>query len=145
MHIYRDSGSRGGNKTTNSAEASTSPRNESILAHMDHKSEIVPLDGDGIVLSVLAVPSWMTPSDFLAFVAPAAQGMSHIRMIRYGQHIFYSALAYAVLKEILLQTGQLSSSSSDKQRTPPSSLKPTMADRSTRWRLATSLYILVGC
>lgn len=49
---------------------------------MDHKSEIVPIDANGVVLSVLAVPSWMTPSDFLAFVAPAAQGMSHIRMIR---------------------------------------------------------------
>ncbi|PBK99385.1 zf-UBP-domain-containing protein [Armillaria gallica] len=39
-------------------------------------------DTDGIMLGVLAVPSWMTPSDFLAFVAPAAESISHLRMIR---------------------------------------------------------------
>ncbi|KAJ8595629.1 zf-UBP-domain-containing protein [Rhizopogon salebrosus TDB-379] len=37
---------------------------------------------DGLTLGVLAVPAWMTPSDFLAFVAPAAEGMSHLRLIR---------------------------------------------------------------
>ncbi|TCD71864.1 hypothetical protein EIP91_003207 [Steccherinum ochraceum] len=36
----------------------------------------------GVLLAVLAVPPWMTPSDFLAFVAPAAEGMAHLRMIR---------------------------------------------------------------
>ena len=40
-------------------------------------------DTDGYMVGVLAVPSWMTPSDFLAFVAPAEDGMAHIRMIRY--------------------------------------------------------------
>ncbi|KAG7443605.1 zf-UBP-domain-containing protein [Guyanagaster necrorhizus] len=39
-------------------------------------------DTDEIMLGVLAVPSWMTPSDFLAFVAPAAESISHLRMIR---------------------------------------------------------------
>ncbi len=39
-------------------------------------------DIDGVVLGILAVPSWMTPSDFLAFVAPAAESISHLRMIR---------------------------------------------------------------
>ncbi|KAK0188935.1 BRCA1-associated protein 2-domain-containing protein [Armillaria mellea] len=39
-------------------------------------------DIDGIMLGVLAVPSWMTPSDFLTFVAPAAESISHLRMIR---------------------------------------------------------------
>jgi len=34
------------------------------------------------MVGVLAVPSWMTPSDFLAFVAPAEDGMAHLRMIR---------------------------------------------------------------
>jgi BRCA1-associated protein len=43
-------------------------------------SETVP--EDGLTLGVLAVPAWMTPSDFLAFVAPAAEGMSHLRLIR---------------------------------------------------------------
>jgi BRCA1-associated protein len=40
-------------------------------------------DSDGYMVGVLAVPSWMTPSDFLAFVAPAQDGMAHLRMIRY--------------------------------------------------------------
>jgi BRCA1-associated protein len=35
----------------------------------------------GTVLAVLAVPSWMAPSDFLAFVAPAAESISHLRII----------------------------------------------------------------
>ena len=39
-------------------------------------------DCDGVMVGVLAVPSWMTPSDFLSFVAPASEGMSHIRIIR---------------------------------------------------------------
>ncbi|KAF8517974.1 BRCA1-associated protein 2-domain-containing protein [Hysterangium stoloniferum] len=38
--------------------------------------------GDGTILAVLAVPSHMTPSDFLTFVAPAAESMAHLRMIR---------------------------------------------------------------
>lgn len=38
--------------------------------------------GDGTILGVLAVPSWMNHSDFLAFVAPAAEGMEHVRILR---------------------------------------------------------------
>lgn len=34
------------------------------------------------MLGVLAVPPWMTPSDFLAFVAPAVEGIGHLRIIR---------------------------------------------------------------
>lgn len=37
---------------------------------------------DSTIVAVLAVPPWMTPSDFLAFVAPAAEGMKHLRLIR---------------------------------------------------------------
>ncbi|KAF7309649.1 hypothetical protein MIND_00336000 [Mycena indigotica] len=37
---------------------------------------------DGIMLAVLAVPPWMTPADFLAFVAPASEGITHLRIIR---------------------------------------------------------------
>ncbi|KAF9258913.1 zf-UBP-domain-containing protein [Marasmius fiardii PR-910] len=36
---------------------------------------------DGTILGVLAVPSWMTPSDFLSFIAPAADTISHLRII----------------------------------------------------------------
>jgi BRCA1-associated protein len=45
-------------------------------------SSIVHDDSDGTMLGVLAVPSWMTPSDFLGFLAPAAEGIAHLRMIR---------------------------------------------------------------
>lgn len=49
-------------------------------------SDLIPAeDADnmgGVTLAVLAVPSWMTPSDFLTFVAPAAEGMAYLRMIR---------------------------------------------------------------
>ena len=37
---------------------------------------------DGTMLAILAVPSYMAPSDFLTFVAPAAESMAHLRMIR---------------------------------------------------------------
>lgn len=37
---------------------------------------------DDNTLAVLAVPSWMTPSDFLSFVEPAAEGIVHLRMVR---------------------------------------------------------------
>lgn len=40
------------------------------------------LGADDNTLAVLAVPSWMTPSDFLSFVEPAADGIVHLRMIR---------------------------------------------------------------
>lgn len=40
-------------------------------------------DTDGIMLGVLAVPFWMTPSDFLEFVAPVVEGIGHLRIIRY--------------------------------------------------------------
>lgn len=50
-------------------------------------------DSAGVMMGVLAVPSWMTPSDFLAFVAPAAEGMTHLRIIRYASSVFFSVLA----------------------------------------------------
>lgn len=39
-------------------------------------------DTSGTVLGVLAVPAYMTAADFLAFVEPAADAISHLRMIR---------------------------------------------------------------
>jgi len=53
-------------------------------------------DSDGYMVGVLAVPSWMTPSDFLAFVAPAQEGMAHLRMIRYVSRIKYLHSLYEV-------------------------------------------------
>ena len=49
------------------------------LADCDTKTE---LGADDDTLAVLAVPSWMTPSDFLSFVEPAAEGIVHLRMIK---------------------------------------------------------------
>jgi BRCA1-associated protein len=37
---------------------------------------------DGTVLAILAIPSWMTVSDFLTFVLPAYEGFSHLRIVR---------------------------------------------------------------
>jgi BRCA1-associated protein len=45
-------------------------------------TELQDTESDGVTLAVLAVPSWMTPSDFLGFVAPAVDGMAHLRIIR---------------------------------------------------------------
>ncbi|KAF8582718.1 zf-UBP-domain-containing protein [Ramaria rubella] len=64
LHIYRDTLSSGCEPS-----ASTTP----ALAETPH---------DATILAVLAVPSHMTPSDFLTFVAPAAESMAHLRMIR---------------------------------------------------------------
>ncbi|KAJ7746861.1 hypothetical protein DFH07DRAFT_889398 [Mycena maculata] len=53
--------------------------------HLKASSSSVTSDSpefDGVMLGVLAVPSWMAPSDFLAFVAPAAEGITHLRIIR---------------------------------------------------------------
>lgn len=37
---------------------------------------------DGTTLAVLAVPSYMTPVDFMTFIAPASESVAHLRMIR---------------------------------------------------------------
>ncbi|KAF5373345.1 hypothetical protein D9615_007463 [Tricholomella constricta] len=68
VHVFRDSASKPSQEELESI-ASTSTTDNS----------------DGVMLGVLAVPSWMTPSDFLTFVAPAAEGMAHLRLIRDSQ------------------------------------------------------------
>jgi BRCA1-associated protein len=54
---------------------------------LEAKTESLSIDGfedrsEGIMLGVLAVPSWMTPSDFLSFVAPVVENIGHLRIIR---------------------------------------------------------------
>lgn len=66
VHVYRQCDRRQNGADESGGRASTSET----------------ISEDGFMLGVLAVPAWMTPSDFLAFVAPAAEGMSHIRLIR---------------------------------------------------------------
>ena len=68
VHIFREPPSR--------ADTDTADKN---LANGETKTE---LGADDNTLAVLAVPSWMTPSDFLSFVEPAAEGIVHLRMIR---------------------------------------------------------------
>ena len=68
VHIFRELPPRPGNETVD----------ESVKEE-ENKSE---LGADDNTLAVLAVPSWMTPSDFLSFVEPAAEGIVHLRMIR---------------------------------------------------------------
>ncbi|KAG2129212.1 uncharacterized protein EDB93DRAFT_1256339 [Suillus bovinus] len=69
VHVYRQSEERRQNAMNESNEPSDASASETIPE-------------DGLMLGVLAVPAWMTPSDFLAFVAPAAEGMAHLRLIR---------------------------------------------------------------
>ncbi|EIW79215.1 BRCA1-associated protein [Coniophora puteana RWD-64-598 SS2] len=79
VHIYRDAveGPHNGQSSTD-----TSPNvNQSI-------SE------GGVMLAVLAVPSWMTPSDFLEFVEPAADSLVYLRII----HDFAPNRAMAVMR-----------------------------------------------
>ena len=72
VHVFRDGSSK--------------PSPEELAAKVSEMS-ISDLDSDGVMLGVLAVPSWMTPSDFLAFVAPAVEGIAHLRIIRYVEAI----------------------------------------------------------
>ncbi|KAI0041050.1 zf-UBP-domain-containing protein [Auriscalpium vulgare] len=69
VHVFRDS------DRPKPTDATSSPAD-------DARTDIPPDDAAGFMLGVLAVPSWMTPSDFLAFVAPAQEGMAHLRMVR---------------------------------------------------------------
>ncbi|KIL00751.1 hypothetical protein PAXRUDRAFT_821333 [Paxillus rubicundulus Ve08.2h10] len=67
IHVYRDGG-----QPPDSDKLTSKP---SVDAERETSEE-------GVTLGVLAVPAWMTPSDFLAFVAPAAEGMAHLRLVR---------------------------------------------------------------
>lgn len=78
--------------TTSSTELETSSSNErevSQIIHPDH----------GTAVCVLAVPSYMSPGDFLNFVGPVRQNVSHFRIIRY-------VMALTIMrKSALLNTG----------------------------------------
>ncbi|PPQ90742.1 hypothetical protein CVT25_010131 [Psilocybe cyanescens] len=69
VHIFRD--------------GSTKPTPEELEAKVSEMALTDPAEeSEGIMLGVLAVPPWMTPSDFLEFVAPAVDGIAHLRIIR---------------------------------------------------------------
>jgi BRCA1-associated protein len=67
VHIFRDA------ENKPSPEELTKPTTETL-----------PQDEDaGVTLGVLAIPSWMNPSDFLDFIGPAVEGIAHLRLIRF--------------------------------------------------------------
>ena len=68
VHIFRETPFRTDAETTDNGLAAGVTNTE--------------LGADDNTLAVLAVPSWMTPSDFLSFVEPAADGIVHLRMVR---------------------------------------------------------------
>lgn len=71
VHIFRDG--------TNVQDISANTASTSKAAQ-DSTADIT--DQECTTVAVLAVPQWMNPSDFLAFVAPAAESMAHLRLIR---------------------------------------------------------------
>jgi BRCA1-associated protein len=71
VHVYRDAEQQ---KLAETDEGTSAPDASRVM--------LENADSDGYMVGVLAVPSWMTPSDFLAFVAPAQEDMSHLRMVR---------------------------------------------------------------
>lgn len=80
--------SNGGNQneasTSASASASTSTSNQVPSTSPTSSEETITLESDdsGCILAVLAVPALMSASDFLAFVEPALDAISHLRMLR---------------------------------------------------------------
>lgn len=87
VHVFRDGATR---PTQEELEAKT----ESLSLHSSE---------DGIMLGVLAVPSWMTPSDFLSFVAPAVDNIGHLRIIRYVSNYVNTPYPFYSHSEISLQ------------------------------------------
>lgn len=55
---------------------------ETLSSHEREVSQIIHPD-HGTAVCVLAVPTYMSPGDFLNFVGPVRQNVSHFRIIRY--------------------------------------------------------------
>lgn len=131
VHIYRDLATTGDSKTLAAHEIPPSSSSDAVKSGAGSAS-----DSQGLILAVLAVPAWMTPSDFLAFVSPASDGVALLRMIRYdaltiSQSAFISS---RLLSETRRRTGLSSYSSSGRLPSPPSLPKCTTERHSTRWR-----------
>ena len=69
VHIYRDAPKNSRQQFTFGSTSKNEPVNDEPVEECK-------------TVAVLAVPPWMTPADFLAFVAPAAENMAHLRLIR---------------------------------------------------------------
>lgn len=82
VHLYRDA-----EETPRLNQDLTSTRNsrnhKPLSRRNDHADELSFTDEDCTTLCVLAVPSYLTPSDFLGFVGETTRDdVSHFRMIR---------------------------------------------------------------
>ncbi|THH28576.1 hypothetical protein EUX98_g5615 [Antrodiella citrinella] len=64
VHIYRTVSTQSPEESSSFATSSSTGTPQAKVGEEDAEA--------GVLLAVLAVPPWMTPSDFLAFVAPAA-------------------------------------------------------------------------
>jgi BRCA1-associated protein len=124
VHVFRDTSTRA---STSSNHPAGETRPEGGLTTQTGQ------DADGVTLAVLAVPSWMTPSDFLAFVAPAADGMAHLRIIRYVS----LELSWTFANDLPVTPRRIAQSLSSSFGRPPmptNSRRHTMARRSIPWR-----------
>ncbi len=82
VHLYRDAEETTGlNQDVTSTRSSRN--NKSLSRRSDHGEEPPFRDEDCTTLCILAVPSYLTPSDFLGFVGETTRDdVSHFRMIR---------------------------------------------------------------
>ncbi|KAG9014386.1 hypothetical protein FRB94_012792 [Tulasnella sp. JGI-2019a] len=55
---------------------------DTILPSEESETTVIPTTEDGCTLAVLALPSFMTPADFLTWVSPEEENIAHLRMIR---------------------------------------------------------------
>ena len=81
VHIFRESKPSHDTPQTGSYAAAVAETTRSVDSRGISQTIV---ESDDLTLAVLAVPSWMTPSDFLTFVSPAADGIAHLRMIRFA-------------------------------------------------------------
>lgn len=81
VHIYRD-GDSGHIRQQATASSPSTSKPIQPDEQIDKEGSWAASDGECTIVAVLAVPPWMNPADFLAFVAPAGEGMAHIRLIR---------------------------------------------------------------
>lgn len=82
VHLYRDAEETPGlNQDVTSTRSSRN--NKSLSRRKDHGDEPPFRDDECTTLCILAVPSYLTPSDFLGFVGETTRDdVSHFRMIR---------------------------------------------------------------
>lgn len=87
VHIFREKlRNKNSDESSTQTSASTSSNTKS-QSHTDNTDTIpgpstFSFGKDATAVAVLAVPERMAPADFLAFVAPTAENMKHLRFIR---------------------------------------------------------------